>query len=152
LKVSIEKKNQFNKKKQKKPIKWMRTNLKKITYPKLESKDKIEKNNFFIKWQRTKIKNKKNKNLSDTMKIYMANSNFKRRRKKREEKKKASWVINRATTDHTHHLKKKGNFCYQDAPPKRHRSLRHPSSTFFIYFYSNIIFPSTNSIIMKTTL
>lgn len=38
--------------------------MKKITCPKLRSKDKIEKNNFFIKWQRTKIKNQKDKNLS----------------------------------------------------------------------------------------
>ena len=53
------KEKSIQQKKQKKPIKWMRTNLKKITYPKLGSKDKIEKNNFFIKWQRTKIKNKK---------------------------------------------------------------------------------------------
>jgi hypothetical protein len=83
------KEKSIQQKKQKKPIKWMRTNLKKITYPKLGSKDKIEKNNFFIKWQRTKIKNKKNKNLSGTMKIYMANSNFKGRRKKREGKKKS---------------------------------------------------------------
>jgi len=98
----------------------------------------LKKNNFFIKWQRTKIK-KKNKNLSGTMKIYMANSNFKRRRKKREEKKKASWVINRATTDHTHHLKKKGIFAIRMHHLKGTgvSDMHHPS---FLYIFIQILF------------
>jgi hypothetical protein len=76
------------------------------------------------------------------MKICMANSNFKRKRKKREGKKKALWVINHASTNQSHRpkRKRKGDFGHQDAPLEGHRSLRHILTTFFIYFYSNIIF------------
>jgi hypothetical protein len=73
------------------------------------------------------------------MKIYMANSNFKRRRKKREEKKKASWVINRATTDHTHHLKKKGIFAIRMHHLKGTgvSDIHHPP---FLYIFIQILF------------
>jgi hypothetical protein len=51
-------------------------------------------------------------------------------------------VINHATANQSDRpkRKRKGDFGHQDAPREGHRSLRHMSTTFFIYFYSNIIF------------
>jgi hypothetical protein len=42
----------------------IKVKLKNIIFNKLKFKDKLQTNKIFIKWLRTKIKNKKNKNLN----------------------------------------------------------------------------------------